>query len=443
MRQIETVEQFDKFMGEIAGPVDGQIEGVSVHERAALLDATKIQRLNKWAAANMKAAVVWLDLELAKHISGAEVVDGKVEQYHFAIGKGTDRVYYRLTKNVGNRPFTAAKVGDGHKEGYLHDWANGLWTMGDPGIIEAGGNIASLQHRAIACMMSHAINPDTPTVPVALLVGLPPQFGDNLDKGKVRTPSDREYRDVGQFPQSLVSEVFNFAEGFEPEPKDMEKLRKTLSSDIVTVCNYVHCRLRGVDVHATKKQLPSERQRLQFKAAFDTDNGNALERLLLQVTAASKDEAGKPKEWTKAFTVPMVVCGIILASNRMDTDEPINPDVREEVEGLRIDDTIVEETLSALSKSPSEGEAYFAPAIKEIAKAKRDAKAKTGGSVSTKRLMSAFVFAHLQILDDGAISQKVWENVSQAKGAKAQKTYRHYGGVDVPGSANESDDSDE
>jgi hypothetical protein len=232
----------------------------------------------------------------------------------------------------------------------------------------------------------------------------------------------------------MLKEVFNWGDGGELEPSKLDKLVKSMASEIVTVCNYLHCRLRGVNVHATKKALPSERNRLKFQEAF---NGR-LQRLIAEVHYASVDEDGKKRYWAGTFPLPIVVTGIVLASNR-DVD-PIDPNT--EASSLSIDDDIVTRTLDWLKESTDSSELGFSPAIAGINTWKKQIKNKGGTAPNAKEIMACFVNAHSQLLDDGAIVESVVSSASERKKLKATDNYVIYGGVDQ-GRKEESKDDEE
>ena len=418
-RVITTVAELRPFLVPHADIVDGKLCGIDVSKRAARLTPDEVATLNEWGAENMETATVMMDDAIAKEFLGAREVDASSEPYVFKLGKPP--VHYATDRNGHNRAFSAGRIGNGSKEGYVFDILNGLWTLGDPGIVGADGIIQSLQHRAIGRLQASALSETPlPPMPIVVIFNVPPQFGDNLDKAKQRDPKDREFRDSTQFTDALVEAVLVEP----PAPSDLPKRKLEWAKDLVTVSNWVYCRLHGTNVQATKAKLPSERDRLAMLAdnfsEYQSTGCDELQALIVRVNEESRTQDGKKAGWTKYLSPTIVATGIVLASNVENEDS----------DTILVDWDIADRTLQGLVESGDEGTTGFSPAFADIAKAKKRIKSAGGSAPRADELFGCFVQAHTSFLADGTTPEKVWQGSYERKKAAKDKTYRIYGGLD-------------
>lgn len=420
---ITTPAEFDAMLDRLPVITDN-IDGVPIDKRATELTKEEFAILNAWATKNVFFCQVRLNRALAVHILDAVEVDPKTSQYHFSTGSGKETKYYYCGRNKANRTWRKGSLGQVTKEGLSHDIINSYWGLSDPGIINAIREITSLQHRAIAVVHTADTTGQNVEIPLWLQIGMPPQFTGLIDRNKSRTGADEEFVDRKQFDEQLLLECTEYL-----EPKDIPKVRQTCSEMLVTVLNNVYCRFTGHDVHANKSLLPSERQRLSLKKCFAGDNGEALERLIAKVYFGSLSEDGKKCLFVKTFSPALVTTALVLASNK-NNDSLTQAEVDEFGYDIDIDDELVETTLNLLRESADAGDAAFSPAIAELAKVKANLKKAGGGAPRMPEIMGAFVSAHAQLLESGAITSPVWPNMRERAKNKKAGTYRIYGGYD-------------
>lgn len=429
---ISTPQELEAAFVELRQRVNGdydettqEICGVSRWKRTEELTASEFATLNAFATRVVRFYKLKLDKALAIAILGARQVDPAKESYDLALGDKKSGIYYKCERNKHNRFFSLSRCGKKEKEGLLHDMLLMYWGLADTALVDCLEQIVSLQHRAKAYLAADfESGGDLAPIEIWLQIGTPPQFAGLVDRNRSRTSSDQEYTDVTRFPEDLIVDVFG-----EVLPDQFPKIRTDAADLLVTVSNWTICRMQGINVHPNKDNTPSERQRLRFIRLFDSDMGNHLERLILQVLHGSKNEKGKKSLWVDTFTPSMVATALVLYSNR--TEEPIDPLTFEGE--IPILNSIVDKTIELLKESSEKGSQAFSPAIEELATASKAIKASGGGAINQPEKFNALVSAMSQLLDGGAITEKVFDSKADRKKRKKGdiEAYRIFGGRDT------------
>lgn len=309
----------------------------------------------------------------------------------------------------------------------MHDMLLHYWGLADVALVDCLEQIVSLQHRAKAYLAACYENGGTlAPIEIWVQIGTPPQFSGLVDRNRSRSSSDQEYTDVTRFPEDMILEVFG-----EVLPKDIPGIRTAAADLLVTVANWVMCRFRGVNIHPNKDNTPSERKRLAFIRLFDGSDGNALEKLVLQVLHGSKNEKGKKSLWVDTFAPSMVATALVLYSNR--DLEPIDPLDVENIDEIPILQSVVDKVIDLLKSSSEKGSQAFSPAIEELALAGKSIKSAGGGAISQPEKFNALVSAMSQVLETGSIETPTFDGKKdRAKRKKGQiEAYRVFGGRDT------------
>ena len=392
--------------------VDGKLCGVPITKRGALLKPDEVRALRQWAADNVVFGTLVLNRETSFAILGLQECDPTQEPPFTKIGD----TYYVARNNSHNRALVRSRLGSDTKEGYCHDMLHGLWGYADAGIVLADAIIGSLQHRAGAYVEALSYNPDLEPIELPVQFYLPPQFADFIDRGKTRTPADMEYRDTTKFTDELLAEVLVEL----PEPTDLQKCRKRWAAMLPTIENNVYVRCRGVDVHPSKTQAPSLRERMKVSERFP--DSQDLERLILTVDTASFGHDGKKASWAKHVSPSLVATAIVLRSNTHHTDET----------QLVIDWDYAKELLLALSDSSHEnGTGPFGNALFELSEIMRKNKDDGYPAPNDKERMAFLVAAIGQWDKDGEVTAKCWRGKRERKRARTKGEFPVFGGVDI------------
>jgi hypothetical protein len=408
--EVRTASEVSEIMQPHPDVLDGMLCGVALTKRGERLNAKECRVLREWAAENVVYGVLMMNEDTAKAILGLEQVDPKIEPPFIKL----DDTYYAARNNLHNRRLILARLGDAGKPGYAHDMVQDLWGFGDPLIVHADAVIGSAQHRAAAYLIAKQSNPELGDIPFPIMLHVPPQFGDFLDRGKSRDPKDTEYRDVTNFQQPLID-----SEIAELDMVDLPKLREKWSKTLVTSSVNIFARCHGVNVHPSKTKSPSPRERLQVQERFG--NEDDLQRLILRVWGTSRTPDDKPASWTKVWSEALVVTAIVLRSNAHHDDQS----------KLVIDWDYADRFLEALSESSYENASGpFGPSLADVVKAKADLKKAGGSAVSQQELFGCLVAAVGQF-DESGTTDKVWQGKRDRRKAKNAGTFRCFGGVDV------------
>lgn len=393
--------------------------GVPVTKRGVLLTSEECRLLREWAADNVRFGVLVLNVETCKAILQLEVVDPKQVAPWFKVGDE----WFSAKSNTTNRKLVEARLGSDTKPGYAHDMLQGLWGFADPALIDALALILSLQHRCAAYLRANSIDPDTPPIEIPVLLYVPPQFADFIDRGKVRTPQDMEYRDSTNFTDELLAEVLAEV----PAPQDLPKAKTLWTKTLVSASNNIFVRAKGVDVHPSKGQAPSEGDRIRVQSRFP--DYYDLQRLILIVDSYSRGDDDKPSSWVKTWNHNLLTTALVLRCNANHSD----PD------NLTIDFDYCREVLAALRESSSEnGSGPFGPALQDVANATSQIK-KAGGSRPNDKELFGCLVAAIGQFDESGSTDKVWQGKRDRKKAKAEKTFRIFGGVDCGPVADEDE----
>ena len=429
---ITTPEELDFAFSELEArvgsnwnPETQEICGISRFKRTEELTQAEFATLNQFASKVVRFYKLVMTKQLAEAILGAREVDPAKESYDLALGDKKTGKYYRCERNKHNRYFAMSRVGKKEKEGLLHDMLQGYWGLADTALVDCLGQIVSLQHRAKAYLAACYENGgELAPIEIWVQIGTPPQFAGLVDRNRSRSASDQEYTDVTRFTNDIIVDVFG-----EVVPDHIPKIRSEASDLLITVSNWVICRFQGINIHPNKDNTPSERQRLRFIRLFDSDMGNHLERLVLQVLAGSKNEKGKKSLWVDTFAPSMIATTLLLYSNK--DYEPIDPLTFEgEIPILQ---SIVDKVIDLLKESSEKGSQAFSPAIEELAAAAKAIKASGGGAISAQEKFNALVSAMSQLLGTGAITDKVFDSKAERKKRKKGdiEAFRIFGGRDT------------
>lgn len=368
---VDSASAYDALLADhcLGANVD-QIANVPRHKRFEELTSQEIDSLNQWFLTNGTVVVLRVSsVEFALHILGAEEVDPATSPYNLERGSGKDKTYYWCQANSHNRMVKTGNLGSITKEGLIYDMVNQYYGVGPVGHIDAWGWILSLQHRLIAYIKgSDELGEDLAPIDIVTVVGVPPQLAATLDRGAPKTKQDQEFIDREMFTLEFLTDHCDL----EYVPENSEKLRNTLAGYLVTARNNLWSRLHGTGYHPSGTNSPSTRQALALQACFDNvGDGDALQRLIVQVWDKSINEDGKAHPWSKHLSVPMVVTAIVLASNA-DSEpwEPGNP--------IKIDDNVQATVLDALGLISDEGAEGYSSYVREVAKVKKQPKKPSG-----------------------------------------------------------------
>jgi hypothetical protein len=261
---------------------------------------------------------------------------------------------------------------------------------------------------------------------------------DYIDRGKTRTPKDREFRDTSNFTDALLAEVMPEL----PSPKNRPAVKNKLSGFLVTVSNNVYARLNGANVHPAKGQSPSEGHRVRLQTLFG--DGYDIQRVIAMVHVASLDENGKTRPWVSAvknpgFGVAEVATAILLHESAKTPafDNLIQAIDNPKREPIEIDYTWVSDFLAALadsSGSPSTG--VFGPALADYRDASNKLTSNGGQKPNAQETFGCLVRAIGQY-DKDATTGKVWLGLRDRKKAEKTKTWNTFGGADKGTATNE------
>jgi hypothetical protein len=401
---------------------DGKLCGIDVHKRGDLLDPSEVVKLNAWAATNMRSG--WLDLnnvDVLKTLMRLVEVDPTQSPSLIKLGEK----HYRSESNATNRLLVAARLGNETKPGYVFDMLRGIWVVADALIIDALAMVASAQHRITAALIAKTINPSIVLPLVPLTLGLPPQFVDFIDRGKTRTPQDREYRDTESFSPELLAESMPEL----PTGNALPKLRNKLNGVKVTVLNNLYARMNGNNYHPSKPQQPSEGRRIKLESLFDP---KVVQSVIVKVYVASMGQDGKPLPWSKVFNPSMVACGLLLRSIAdQEASASLNDAIDRQEALYNVDYDALDEYLEALRDSSGEpAVGPFGPALADLIKLKAGLKAKGGGMPNDPEVFGCLVRAIGQFDKDG-LTSTVWLAARDRKKAEKAKTWVTFGGPDV------------
>lgn len=409
---IRTAQDVEQLKVPHADIVDGELCGIPCNKRAALLTKEEYETLNAWTVKNVRCVLLEVNHETVEAIMGLEEVDPKKTPAWLKVG---DK-HYASTSNKTNRKLVEARLGSDTQPGYTYDMVHGYWGMADAGVIVADGSIGSLQHRGAGFLRGETYNPNIGPFFIPLLLNIPPQFVDLIDRGKERSAKEREYRDDSNFTDELLESVLAEL----PVPTDLPNLRNQWSDTLVTVGNNIYCRCNGIDWHPPKRSLPTDRERLLVAERFNPSQD--LQKLILEVWQASLTPDGKKANWTKTFSNAMVVTAIVLWQNSHHEDK----------EHLELNWSRIQDFLGALTGSSGENASGpLGNGLADIQKVSADLKKKTGrGSLPPSEVFGSLVTLIGQ-WDESGLTDKVWLGTTDRKKAKLNKAYRCFGGVDT------------
>ena len=368
----------------------------------SLLLATDIVGLNAWIMQNLDAYFVTVGREEAIAMLGLEECNPTQEAPTIVLGKKA----YIARNNPHNRPWAKGIVQE-----YVADMLAGLWSLGDALYWGADGFILSAQHRLLAIMLASETDP-TIRIPFLLLVGLPPQLADIIDRQRRRTTKDITFRG-DDIPMELLAEGVA-----EPTPESYPKQKATLSAIYTTARGYVLSRIKGKNVHSSGS-TNSEREIMQCQERFGKvtlESGvvvNALVYLCWQVYQASLADTGKVRDAFVKFPHAQLVTALVLYSNRNNTDPT----------DLEIDFEFSERFLEALQESTDKS-GPMERAIAGMVKAKSDI---GKASIPRENAMHAIV----GMVGQFAEHSSVVDNPYPSKRVQKKEGYACFGGVDI------------
>jgi len=368
----------------------------------AMLLAADISGLNEWMLENLDCYAITVGREEAIAMLDLVECNPTQEAPTVILAKKA----YVARNNPHNRPWAKGIVAD-----YVADMLARLWSLGDVLYWGADGFVVSAQHRLLAVLHASETDP-TIRVPFLLIVGLPPQLADIIDRQRRRTTKDITFRG-DDIPMELLADGVA-----EPTPESYPKQKATLSAIYTTTRGYVLSRLKGKNVHASGA-TNSEREIMQCQERFGKvtlESGvvvNSLVYLCWQVYRASLADTGKVRDSFTKFPHAQLVTALVLYSNRNNTDPT----------DLEIDFDFVANFLEALQESTDKS-GPMQVAIAAMAKAKKDL-----GKASIPRENTMFVIVGMigQFAENGAVTESPYPT---KKDQKKEKVYPCFGGVD-------------
>jgi hypothetical protein len=422
---VDSIESYDEVLERAC--VEGMdICGIPRNARFETLSSEQLQKLSRWYVDNGEIVRLCVkDVAFALHIKGAVEVDPAKDSWNYSRGTGKDRTYYWCSRNIHNRPVKGTNKGTLTKEGLKHDLANGLFVNGPVAHIDAYTVISSLQHRDDSAIDVFDETGVFPEFEVFTFIGLPPQLNAAIDRGAAKDSKDQEFIDTTQFTESDLESWLEYMPA--PQDRDIVKLRKELTSMLVTVRTNVFSRLNGTGYHPNGVQKPSKRQELALSGYFD-GGPKALERLIVECYEASHDESGKKAPWAKAVPPSMLPTIIVLASNR-DNVDPTD---------IQIDSDVCSAVLKGFGLVSDEGMEGYSPFIREVLRLRAQPQKPSG---IDRWVFWGLVKATHDLLEDGACECKDGENYSayipnvtktlQRRLKEGKEAVACFGGLDV------------
>jgi len=255
------------------------------------LTATQIADFNATAFENLTADKVWITPDKAAELIGLrECTENEVP--HFV--HKTKR--YIMEFSSHNRPISLDHCLRMAKEIVL---PMRYVLNGETMIFSESGQAISCQHRLVAIWLGGLLG-FTSAVPVLLVRGVPDEFADTVDSGRSRTQADN----FARRPEILALDSLENWQG-ESFGNAAPKVRKTLVSDLTTVCNLLYMRATGCNVHASGK--PETGVLHHLYRGFDTQLD-----AIVQLVYRSDLGMGESASWSKLISRPMIATALTL-----------------------------------------------------------------------------------------------------------------------------------
>jgi len=377
------------------------------------LTRDQIETLNQTAKTSITAKIVQLTLNDVIEILGLRECLPD-ETPHFV----HDQTRFIMDNSKTNRPIDIAAA-----KSLAQFWSDGRFVFnGEPCIVDADNQVASFQHRGVAYWLYCRKSGTDPGYPVVMVTGVPVEFGDTIDTGRSRSQKDIFSRN----PELLAVDSIVDING-ESFGDKAPAVRKTLTNELTTTCNFLRLRASGKNVQ-TGGQASRSVLHKAYKS-FGEYGDNQLEQLVLSVYTHDLGQGDSPT-WSKTLGRPVVAAALALWSMRdCDRWDSVSPHWVGE-----IDLQSANQFLAELSRSFASTDGELSPFLVELRKAKGqkigdDGKIVKSGSRS--ELKREYVFGGLVNAIRHYLEGVEPKNGSYLpKASKTAKAYPAFGGVD-------------
>lgn len=211
------------------------------------------------------------------------------------------KVRYTADNNKTNRPLSMPNM-----RNLLSLMLRGMWACnGEVLIIDDTGMLASAQHRLVAAYIACLENP-TLQFTFVVVRGVPAEFVDSIDTGKSRDNKDASARHEDILPIASLSNLQGFGYG-----KKAGDVRKTLLTELNSVCRLVQLRGTGKDVKASSTGYKQTEYFAQLERM-----GKDVETLVSLVYAYDTAENGSKGALAKYIGRNHVGAALVLYSNQ-------------------------------------------------------------------------------------------------------------------------------
>lgn len=457
--------------------------------RSSKLTAEQIEVLNQYMVDHCRQFLVDPNGDnILETLLGLKVA-GPNDEVFCTVGS----VSYTATNNQENRNITESRVGPVTKlDTYSNLQMRGLWALlfTDSYTYDWARQIQTAQHRLKAMLLSRAKGTKLPLIHVT--VGVPPHLRDFMDKAKAASKKDDDVKDKSILPRDTVSLLQLHETGIVTELQNWKSERAKLIELRNKASGSIDARFSGKDYTTSARKDWSADKVEDFTLRFghvDVDSFErfvkdpvsgvetvdsvvdgcealAFDKLLIKVQEASKMQNGKKlAPWTDLFCPPIVLTGLVLASNdeeylnsQIDTIRRPGETVEEYNDRLisaesslkspdsdiRIDWVLVDQVLQLLKTSmPGGGQlgVMMQGLVDDINSGKDTSKVKAGSDAvkkSTKYVyaansiasMSAFVQLVKNIRSEDYES-KIFTKYKPDANGDYPSSFRCFGGMDI------------